>query len=223
MALYRVCFAVGLAVLAASMLAGFGRVLATEHQLPGLSRDPFLVAQRDLAHGREQAAAREYRTGAAVNRADFSIQLSAADGLARAHDLQGALATLDHAETLRPGDVRTQNTRGRAYLANGRLQEAFTTFGEALRRAPGDADAMAGVGEVMLAQGRFPEAETAFRRALQARPGDAALHDALAVTLAGAGRHAEAAGEFEQAMALGPSPDRAANLARARREAAAKP
>ena len=64
------------------------------------------------------------------------------------------------------------------------------------------------------------EAVLAYRKALALEPRSAGLHNGLGIALAMAGRPGEAAAAFEAAVAITPDPMMAANLARAREQAA---
>jgi tetratricopeptide (TPR) repeat protein len=210
-----------LVLMGGCMLAGFAEVARSERRLPGLSRDPFLLAARSLARGDNQAAAREYRMGAAINRYDYFVQIAAARGLALAKDAPGAEEAMGRAERLRPGEASTLTTRGWVLLHGGRVREAFQFFVLALQRDGSDTQALAGAGEALHANGQSAEAARLYARAVALAPRDASIREGLAVVLAESGRPGEAIEHFAAALELGPTDGRRANLERARAAAVA--
>jgi tetratricopeptide (TPR) repeat protein len=220
MRVYRACFAAGLLLFLGSVAAGFVHVASTRGGLPGLSQDPFLVAREELARGDRARAVREFRKGAEVNGNDYGTLLSAAEGMGRAGDLDGALAALARAESLRPGQSRTATVRGWALLVNGKAAEAFGAFALALRRDENDAIALAGAAEVLMGQRRYGDAAKLFARSVRLDPRLASTRDGLGTALALGGRPGEAVEHFAAALDLEPTAQRRANLDRARGEAA---
>jgi len=213
---YRAALWTGSVAITACMAAGFVQSARDTHGLPGLSRDPFVGALAALAHGDRAAAGREYRVGAAVNSFDYSLQISAAEGLAASRDLAGAEQALARAEWLRPNLAATSAVRGWVLHGLGHEADAFGAFAEALGRDSGNVRALAGLGEVLLTRGQDADAARVLGRAVVGDPRRASLRDALGVALAGAERPGEAAEQFAVALAMEPSPQRQANLARAR-------
>jgi Flp pilus assembly protein TadD len=184
---YRICFGVGLVLLAASLGLGFRQVAASRGRAPGLSRDLMDGAREALAHGRTRAALREFRKAADVSPDDYRLLLSSAEGLAQNGDFDGALALADRAERLRPGDSRAPSVRGWALLLGGRTSEAYASFLAALSRNPNDAAALAGVAEGLAAQRRYDEATRLFARSVAADPRRVETRDGYGIALALAG------------------------------------
>jgi tetratricopeptide (TPR) repeat protein len=218
---YRICFAVGMLLMAATLGLGFVQVASTQHGVPGLSRDIMAGAQDALAKGQKVQAVREFRKAAEVSTADYAFLLSAAEGLGHAGDLPGALALVDQAERLSPGRSRAATVRGWAQLVNGQTGEAFSSFIVALNRDQKDAAAIAGVGEGLVVRKRYDEAFAMFERSLRADPRRAETYDGYGIALAQAGRPGDAVRQFAAALALRPTAVRRANLDRARAESAA--
>lgn len=81
-----------------------------------------------------------------------------------------ALAKVEEAMALSPGQTFYHNTRGRIFLALGRGDEALSDFRRAVEIEPQNAEAHFNLGETLLAAGLPNEAVAAYHRALTLRP-----------------------------------------------------
>lgn len=123
------------------------------------------------------------------------------------------------------------NNLGAALLELGRLPEAVAALQRSLAINPEYTEARVNLGWAMLLSGNHSAAIEAFQLALKQRPGASAVRRGLSqaynnagLDLARAGRMGSAAAQFELALAADPSNGAAAaNLARARQEAAKQP
>ncbi|HEV7384283.1 MAG TPA: tetratricopeptide repeat protein, partial [Phenylobacterium sp.] len=142
-----------------------------------LSRDPGQPPTAYLQLARQLYQLRRYAEGERL----------AAEGLARhpqAHELWNirgvflrmlrrrpeALAALDRAIALRPGELGPRINRGNLLLDMGEGAGAATAFAELVAEAPGDALLHHHLGRALGAAGRPDAAAESFRKALAIRP-----------------------------------------------------
>ncbi|MDH3451529.1 MAG: tetratricopeptide repeat protein [Gammaproteobacteria bacterium] len=83
-----------------------------------------------------------------------------------------AVALLDQAIALHPGDADCRFDLAEVYAATGRYALARNNYQHALLLDPEQADAYLGLGDVLLREARCVEAESAFRQALHYAPQD---------------------------------------------------
>ncbi len=219
--LYRAAFALGAVALGALFLVGLVYPVWAWGRPPGLSQDPLLVARRLLSEGQLAGSVREYESGVLVNPGDPHGISEWGRALGRSGDVNGEVAALLRARQMRPQDLELQAELAGALFRAGRHAEAMTAWGHVLGRNPRDFRAWAGLGEIWLQRDRYPEAAAAFTRSLEIQPGNAAAHNSLGITSSLQGRLDEAVRHFEIAAKLNPIPEFAANLAKAKAEAAA--
>jgi Flp pilus assembly protein TadD len=81
--------------------------------------------------------------------------------------LKEALALLQQANELSPGQGYILDSLGWVRYRLGELEKAETLLRRALEKAPEDAEILAHLGEVLEAQGRLQEARAAWQNALQ--------------------------------------------------------
>ena len=115
-----------------------------------------------------------------------------------------ALASLDQALALAPGDIVVSYNRGNALLALGRRSEAVAAFEQAARSSPRLAPAWYNLGTTLLDLRRHEEAVASFDRALALDPAMAAAHNNRAAALLVLGRTAEAVAGLERTLQLRP-------------------
>jgi predicted O-linked N-acetylglucosamine transferase (SPINDLY family) len=145
--------------------AGLGRALAC------YQRGEFDSAEqlcRALLHADPEHAAAHALLGA----------LALAQG-----DAAGAIAPLERAVALEPGNNEFQCNCGEAYRRAGKLARAVARFDIALALKPDDPAAWHNLALAQQAQGNMREAILAFRKALALQGGDAGFHSGLLFTL----------------------------------------
>jgi len=217
---YRLIAALGAAGVGVSFAAGLAGAWRWEGQLPGLDQSPGLLGQRAELRGDRATAIRERRAEAVLNAANLTANLANAEKLASLGDFEGASQLLLDVQRRTPGSGPLHASMGWALFFQGQLPQAEHNLRKALDRDPGDAHALAGLGEVLLDQQRYAESIAAFLDSLEREPDHAAVHNSLGVAYATEGRPDLAIPEFEMAVRLAPGSFEA-NLAKARREAAA--
>jgi tetratricopeptide (TPR) repeat protein len=104
-----------------------------------------------------------------------------------ANKYAAAIAALDRAACLRPGDARTARNLGTVHALMGDLVKAEAVFREGLVAAPGDSDLVSALTLVrrqyagkLLDEKRYEEAIGFYDELLKNSPGDADLHTGLA-------------------------------------------
>lgn len=104
-----------------------------------------------------------------------------------ANKYRGAIAALDRASCLKPGDARTVRNLGTVHLLMGDLLKAESVLREGLVAAPGDSDLVGALTLVrrkyagkLLDERRYEEAMGFYNDLLKSSPNDADLHTGLA-------------------------------------------
>lgn len=217
---YRVLFALGVASYLACFLVGLTHELVTHGRLPAYDMSALTEAQEYLDRGDVQRAAQQYRMVARIDRGSFDTPRQIAELLKKVGDASGQIDAALASRDRFPLVPAAHRNLGWAYFNNRRFDEALASFRQALALDPRELEAQRGIAEVWLEQDRFPEAIEAYRRMLAERPTDATTHNGLAIALTLSGRTEEALRHFEEAARL--DPGFAANLQRARAEAAAR-
>ncbi|MEO5333925.1 MAG: tetratricopeptide repeat protein [Magnetococcus sp. YQC-5] len=115
-----------------------------------------------------------------------------------------ALAPMQKAVELLPGDAQIHNNLGVALHEQGRLVEAEASYRRALKIKPDYGDAHSNLGVTLQEQGRLPEAKISFRRALKIHPDDAMTHGSLGNILQEMGRLDEAETSYRLALKIQP-------------------
>lgn len=115
-----------------------------------------------------------------------------------------ALAPLQKAAELLPGDADAHNILGMTLRTLGRLDEAESCYRNALRINPELAAVHSNLGNTLREAGRLEEAEASLRTALRINPGLAETHYNLGSTLQRLGRMKDAEVSFRQAIKVKP-------------------
>ncbi len=130
-----------------------------------------------------------------------------------------ALAPMQKAVALSPGDVAAHYNLGNTLKDMDRLDEAEASYRQALQIKPDLVEAHSNLGNILKDMGRLDEAEASYRRALQIKPDYAEAHSNLGITLKDMGRMGEAEASYRQAVQIKPDYAEAhSNLANALRE-----
>lgn len=138
-------------------------------------------------------------------------------------DIPGALAALDAALAVKPGDAETLLNKYTVLLGAGRSAEAGAALLQTASLNPDYAPALLALARTLSASGRDAEAEALFRRVLAANPADTQALNDYGVLLASRGSLEAAQGLFSRALRLSPGLQSAAqNLARLEKLKASK-
>jgi tetratricopeptide (TPR) repeat protein len=113
---------------------------------------------------------RLFRHTLAVTRDNAVARQGLASALFRKGEFAKALAHLEQAATIDPGDRQPPYTVGRILFAQGRCDEAAGQFLSALAIDADFAEAHHDLGRVLCAQGKYWEAQGHFERAIQLDP-----------------------------------------------------
>jgi Flp pilus assembly protein TadD len=117
----------------------------------------------------------------------------------------GDVPLFRHAHRVTSGHWLAHNNLGRAFYAEGRVDEAIAEYRAALAISPGYSDAHYNLGIALARDGRRPEAIEEFNEALRLAPRFAAAHNNLGGVLAEDGRTEEARAHYEEAIRLDPT------------------
>ena len=120
-----------------------------------------------------------------------------------------AIAPMQRAISLAPGDARDCNLLGAWLQQTGRLAEAASSYSTAAELKPDYIEAHYGLGMVLQSLGRLDEARASYRRALDFKPDSVAAEFHLGHTLLALGRIDEAADSYRKVVALKPDLDEA--------------
>ena len=115
-----------------------------------------------------------------------------------------ALAPMQKAAALLPGDAEAHNNLGTTLHDLCRLDEAEASYQQALRINPEYAHAQSNLGATLHDLNRLDEAEASYRRALQINPEYAKAHSNLGTTLHDLGRLDEAEASYRRALQINP-------------------
>ncbi|HEY0267181.1 MAG TPA: tetratricopeptide repeat protein, partial [Rhizomicrobium sp.] len=118
-----------------------------------------------------------------------------------------ALASLDAALALRPGDAQSWYNRGNTLRALARHEEALAAYDRALAIRPGDARTLNNKGVAWNALGRFDTALAVYELGLTLHPEDGELWFNRGVALQLLKRHDAALASHDRALALDPAHD----------------
>jgi tetratricopeptide (TPR) repeat protein len=130
------------------------------------------------------------------------VPLNLAAARIEAGDAAGALALLDRAEALAPGDAAVSVTRAAALERLGRRDEAERILRALVTREPGHLPAQLQLGHLALARGAPEEAAARYEAVVRAFPLAAEAWAGLGVARAQLGRSAEARDALARALAL---------------------
>ena len=115
-----------------------------------------------------------------------------------------ALAPMQKAAALSPGDVAAHYNLGNTLKDLDRLEEAEASYRRALQIRPDLAEAHCNLGNILNDMGRLEEAEASYRQALQITPDYAEAHSNLGITLNDMGRLDEAEASYRRALQINP-------------------
>jgi protein O-GlcNAc transferase len=115
-----------------------------------------------------------------------------------------ALAPMQKASAMSPGDIEAQYNLGVTLQDLGRLGEAAASYRRALQINPNYADAHSNLGVIHQELGRLDEAESSYRRTLQINPNYAKAHSNLGAILQKLGRLNEAEVSLRKALEIKP-------------------
>ncbi len=115
-----------------------------------------------------------------------------------------ALAPMQKAAALSPGNPDAHNNLGMTLRDFGRLEEAEASFLCSLQIKPDNAEVHNNLGITLLDMGRLEEAEDCFIRALQLKQDYAEAHNNLGITLRDRGRLNEAEASYRRALQIKP-------------------
>jgi Flp pilus assembly protein TadD len=152
------------------------------------------VAEAAEESGDKQTAAGMYLAAANEAPKDASVQLRAAEGLARNGRLDDAQALLERRLKGGPTDLDLLRTLGAVQVMAGKPAAAVRSLSAVLVRAPDDVRAMVDKAVALDISRRHAEAQVLYRQALILAPGDAAVSNDLALSLMLSGQSAEAEG-----------------------------
>jgi protein O-GlcNAc transferase len=113
-----------------------------------------------------------------------------------------ALAPMQKASAMSPGDIEAQYNLGVTLQDLGRLGEAAASYRRALQINPNYADAHSNLGVIHQELGRLDEAESSYRRTLQINPNYAKAHSNLGAILQKLGRLNEAEVSLRRALQI---------------------
>jgi Flp pilus assembly protein TadD len=150
------------------------------------------VAQAAEESGDKQTAASMYQAAASDAPGDASVQLRAAEGLARNGRLDDAQALLERRVKGGSRDEDLLRTLGAVQLMAGKPAAAVQTLSAALQQKPDDVKAVVDQAVALDILQRHDEAQALYRQAMGLTPGDATISNDLALSLMLSGRPAEA-------------------------------
>ena len=155
------------------------------------------VAEAAEAAGDQDLALSMYLTAATKSPDDASLQLRAADALARHGQFAQAQQLLRAALARSPDQRDLARGLGLIYLVSGNATPAAEMFDKVLARDPKDANALADKGIALDLLHKHAEAQALYRQAMQSQPNDSGLANDLALSLMLDGRLKEAQAVLE--------------------------
>lgn len=150
------------------------------------------VARAAEESGDKQTAAAMYQAAANDAPGDASVQLRAAEGLARNGRLDDAQALLERRVKGGSRDEDLLRTLGAVQVMAGKPAAAVVSLSAALGQKPDDVKAVVDKAVALDILQRHEEAQGLYRQALGLMPGDAAISNDLALSLMLSGRPTEA-------------------------------
>lgn len=139
-------------------------------------------AEAHLGHFAEAVAA--YRCALGMEeRASWRLEL--ADAMAAGGDREGALAEIERAVQMEPGNAWAQQRLGQILISVGRYEDAAAALRCALDLAPlsGNWSLESDLGRALEGEGKLDEAYEQYRKALSLAPDEASLHVAAGAVL----------------------------------------
>jgi tetratricopeptide (TPR) repeat protein len=117
---------------------------------------------------------------------------------------KNALAALETAAELMPGDPEAHTNLGNALRAGGRLDDAAARHRRAIELQPDYAEAHNNLGSALRDLSRPDEAVKSYRKAVAIKPDFVMAHNNLGLTLLTLGRFEEAASSYRRVLKLRP-------------------
>ncbi|MBI2401086.1 MAG: tetratricopeptide repeat protein [Deltaproteobacteria bacterium] len=109
--------------------------------------------------------------------------LSSADALAKAGELDRAIAILERFLAQNPANTEGQLLYARTLSWKGEYEKAIVVYGEVIQREPQNAEALAGYARVLSWKGEYERSVEAYRRSLDVNPESVETRTGLARTL----------------------------------------
>jgi len=164
--------------------------------------DQAIALQRS---GRLAEAERLYLEALAHDSQDFTARHLLGVVRAQSGRLDQALADIEDALKISPGDPDALLNRANVLKVLGRPQDALAGYDQALAQRPGWAQAENNRGTVLQALGRHEEALAAYDRALAAAPDDVEALNNRGSVLQDLKRPADALASYDKALRLAPN------------------
>ncbi len=152
----------------------------------------FDIARAAEASGNMVMAKEMYAAAAAETEGDRTMQLRAAQGLARAGAPADGISVLQGVLRRSPGDQDVRRTLGSMQIMNGLPGDAVNTLAQVLKARPEDDTARVNEGVALDMLNRHAEAQQLYREALTRAPGDTEAANDLALSLMLSGQTAAA-------------------------------
>jgi protein O-GlcNAc transferase len=114
------------------------------------------------------------------------------------------VALLEQSIAIAPGNAGFHYNLGKAYQAQGQLDQAMANYRETVRLQPDFADAHNNLGNALADLGRLDMAVACYQRAVALHPSFAEVHYNLANTLKKLGKLVAATASYRQALLLNP-------------------
>jgi cytochrome c-type biogenesis protein CcmH/NrfG len=137
---------------------------------PRNSRAHFQLAYAYYTQNRCADSVREYTAGAALQKADYRMNVDWALALECTGDTAKALERLKEATSQNPGDSHAWATLGMIYGKSGRMDEALIVLHRALELNGNDENALMYRGNVYVSMGNLTSAIQDYEHALKVRP-----------------------------------------------------
>lgn len=200
---YRASFALALAILCASLLAGFATGVS-RFGLPPIDGDATVLGRQLLERGDYVGAFEEFRLARRIDpeRVAAMPEISVHYETHSDPTSESRIRRLQDRLRAEPRNARVHLALGRELLARGDATASLPSLERARELDPALAGVQASLGRAYLIALRSPEAEQAFRAALREEPSRAALHEGLGVALYWLGHFEEAIDELQRAQRL---------------------
>jgi Flp pilus assembly protein TadD len=166
------------------------------------------VAQAAESSGNQDMAANVYASAAQEAPNNDSVQLSAAEGLARNGKFSDAAGLLTARLQAEPNNADLLRALGGVQILEGQPEAAVGTLGRVLAAHPDDLKALANKGVALDTMGNHAEAQALYHQALGLRPNDPAISNDLALSLMQSGHLAQARRTLEPFRNVAGLPER---------------
>lgn len=174
--------AAALALSALCVLAGCNSRTADGSDRSVSAESRLRVAAASETAGYRDMAASSYAEAARAAPEDGSVQVQAAEGLARTGKREDAARVLARRLAADPKDIAAGRALGEVQILSGRPEQAVATLTAVLAARPDDIGALGNKGVALDLLNRHAEAQQLYRRALALAPGDATISNDLALS-----------------------------------------